>query len=102
MEADLLWVRLAQENIRRGLNRGPRCRTQILDPSRGAFIGEHLERGLPILQDLEKGLYEGRNSLCFESDGAKLLAHLTVGNCSFFFAMRNASCLNRLLVLRGS
>lgn len=41
--------------------------------------------GSPLLRDLAKGLYEGRQALWFESEGAALQDHLTIEQLLILF-----------------
>lgn len=72
---DLIWVKLANESIKRNLDTGPGCRTwRDWSPAEGLLLDNLSVVGSPLLRDLSRGLFEGHNSLCFECDRAGLPA----------------------------
>lgn len=85
-EEDLLWVKLTQENIKIGLSSGPGCRTRRdWTLAEGLLLENNSGGSSSLLRDLAKGLYKGRNSLCFDSVGASLPGHLTVEKLLILF-----------------
>lgn len=86
-EEYLLWIKLANESIKRSLDLGVGCRTRRhWTAPEGLLLENRSIASSPHLRDLAKGLYEGRNSLCFEGEGAILPLHLTVEQLLILFS----------------
>lgn len=99
-DRDLLWVHLAKADIKRNLESGAGCRTRCYWMSAEGFLLDNvMVVGSPLLRNLARDLYEGKNSLVFDCEDAILPTHLIVEQLLRLFCNDKALTKNQVVSL---
>lgn len=86
MEDEVIWVKLAQESCARSLDKGAGCKTRRKWMTVEGLLLDTLPIvGSPLLWDIAKGLFEGRNALVFEPEGANLPMQMMIEQLLILF-----------------
>lgn len=101
-EEEVLWVKLSQESIARSLDGGAGCKTRRRwMAAEGLLLDNITIHGFPLLRDLARELYVGRNALVFDNEGVVLPIHLTIEQLLIIFCSEESLTPRGLLRAQG-